>query len=119
VGNEYRNLEVSAKVTRKKDGSTEAAIEVVGLPDGIAGFGAHVHAGTCELDPPGGPHYKLDATIEAEAEANEIWLNFDADAQGAATNTNAKPTHLARPDAIAVVVHEPVTGTRLTCVELQ
>jgi hypothetical protein len=119
VGNDYRNLEVSASVIRKKDGSTEANIEAIGLPDGITGFGAHVHAGTCELDPPGGPHYKLDTSVEAEVEANEVWLNFDADAQGAAMNTNAKPTHLARPDAIAVVVHEPVTGTRLTCVELQ
>jgi hypothetical protein len=119
VGADYRDLEVSASVIRKKDGSTEANLAVIGLPDGITGFGAHVHAGTCELDPPGGPHYKLDATVEAEVETNEIWLNFNADAQGTATNTNAKPTHLARPDAIAVVVHEPVTGSRLSCVELQ
>jgi hypothetical protein len=119
VGADYRDLEATATLTRKKDGSTEANLTVAGLPEGITGFGAHVHAGTCELDPPGGPHYKLDATIAAEMEANEIWLNFDADAQGAGTNTNDKPTHVARPDAIAVVIHEPTTGTRLSCIELQ
>jgi hypothetical protein len=115
----YRDIEATATLTRKKDGSTEANLIVAGLPEGITGFGAHVHAGTCELTEPGGPHYKLDATVEAEVETNEVWLNFDADAQGAATNTNAKPTHLARPDAIAVVIHEPTTGVRVSCVELQ
>lgn len=119
VGNDYRDIEAIATLTRKKDGSTQASLSVTGLPESITGFGAHVHAGTCELDPPGGPHYKVDASIEAEAEANEIWLNFSADAQGTAATGNDKPTHLARPDAISVVIHEPATNTRLSCVELQ
>jgi hypothetical protein len=119
VGADYANIEATATLTRKKDGSTEASLSVTGLPEGVTGFGAHVHAGTCALVPPGGPHYKLDASVGAEVEANEIWLNFDADAQGAGMNSNAKPIHVARPDAIAVVIHEPVTGTRLSCIELQ
>jgi hypothetical protein len=119
VGADYRDLEATATLTRKKDGSTEASLSVTGLPEGVTGFGAHVHAGTCDLPMPGGPHYKLDASVEAEVEANEVWLNFSADGQGAAATGNDKPTHLARPDAIAVVIHEPVTGTRLSCIELE
>jgi hypothetical protein len=119
TGGEYANLDATATLTRKKDGTTEATLEVAGLPDGVTGFGAHVHAGTCNLTPPGGPHYKLDTSVTAEMEANEIWLNFDADAQGDATSENAKQAHLARPDAIAVVIHAPVTNDRLACIELE
>ncbi|HWN68006.1 MAG TPA: hypothetical protein VNM90_10235, partial [Haliangium sp.] len=119
VGGQYASLDATATLTRKKDGTTEATLEVAGLPDGTAGFGAHVHAGTCDITPPGGPHYKIDTSVAVESEPNEIWLNFDADAQGDATSDNAKAAHVARPDAIAVVIHEPVTGTRLSCIELE
>jgi hypothetical protein len=117
-GPQYASLDASATLARKKDGTTEVTLEVAGLPVGVADFGAHVHAGTCNLTPPGGPHYKLDTSITAEVETNEIWLDFDADAGGDASSENAKDMHLARPDAIAVVIHEPVTGTRLSCIEL-
>ncbi len=119
AGSDYNDIEAIATLTRKKNGSTEVSLSVTGLPEGVTGFGAHVHAGTCELDPPGGPHYKVDPSVTAEVEANEIWMNFNADGQGTVATGNDKPTHLARPEALAVVIHEPVTGTRLTCVELQ
>jgi hypothetical protein len=116
---QYAALDASATLTRKKDGTTEATLEVTGLPDGVADFGAHVHAGTCNLTPPGGPHYKLDPSITAEVEANEIWLDFDADAGGDASSENARPDHPARPDAISVVIHAPGSDTRLSCIELE
>jgi hypothetical protein len=120
VGGEFGNLEATATMTRKKDGTTEATLAVTGLPDGVAGFGAHVHASTCNLTPPGGLHYKLDTSVTTEVETNEIWLNFDADAEGAASIDNAKDMHLARPDAISVVIHAPgSSATRLACIDLQ
>lgn len=119
AGSDYDDIEAIATLTRKKNGSTEVSLSVTGLPAGATGFGSHVHAGTCELVPPGGPHYKVDPSVTAEVEANEIWMNFNADGQGTVATGNDKPTHLARPEAIAVVIHEPLTGTRLTCVELQ
>lgn len=119
VDEQFADLEATAKMTRKKDGTTEATLDVTGLPEGVTDFGAQVHDGTCNLDPPGGPHYKLDPSVVAEVEANEIWLNFDANAEGTAMTSTAKDAHLARPDAISVVIHEPVTDTRLVCIDLQ
>jgi hypothetical protein len=119
VDPQFDAIEATATLTRRKDGTTAAALTVTGLPDGVADFGAHVHAGTCALTPPGGPHYKLDPAVTAEVEANEIWLDFDADAGGEAMSSEDKEAHLARPDAISVIVHVPGGDDRLVCIELR
>lgn len=118
VDNTYNRMSATARLTRKKDGTTAATLEVNELPDDVSGFGAHVHAGTCRVTPPGGAHYKLDTSITAEVESNEIWLSFDTNFNGAGTGSNVKDMHVARPDAISVVIHEPGTGTRLSCIDL-
>jgi hypothetical protein len=120
IGNPYRNLNATVTLSRNKDGTTSADLTVAGMPADVTGFGAYVYAGTCNLDPPGGDvHYKVDVSVVDEQEANEMWLNFDADAAGVAASTNAKADHVARPDAISVVIFDPDTTTRLSCVELQ
>jgi hypothetical protein len=119
VVDEFANLDATATMTRWKDGTTGATLEVAGLPEDVAEFGAHVHAGTCNLTQPGGPHYKVDTSITVEMETNEIWLNFDTDAQGGATSSGGTGGHVARPDAISVVIHAPGSDARLACIDLQ
>lgn len=118
VDPQFNDIEATATITRRKDGTTTAELTVSGLPDGVTEFPAHVHAGTCGLTPPGGPHYKLDPSVTAEVEANEIWLDFDVDG-GEAMSSEDKPAHLARPDAISVVIHAPGSDDRLMCIELE
>ncbi|GIF12064.1 superoxide dismutase family protein [Actinoplanes teichomyceticus] len=71
-------------------------LDVTGLVPG-RGYGAHMHVAECDRDPKAaGPHYQhrhdpaattaKPSTDPAYANpANEIWLDFTTDAQGAAT----------------------------------
>jgi hypothetical protein len=115
----FDDIEATARLERKRDGTTVATLEVTGLPADAAEFDAYVHAGTCNLDPPGGPRYKLDPEVTAEIESNEISLGFAVDGEGGASSSNDKDAHLARPDAVSVIIHAPGTDTRLSCIELQ
>ena len=112
-------IETTATLTRRKDLSTEATLSVTGLPSSATDILARVHAGTCYLDPPGGPYYKLDTSLGDDIESNEIWLHFDARNQSMGSATQATPFHLASSDAISVVVNDYVTNTPLACIELQ
>ncbi|ACY12867.1 hypothetical protein [Haliangium ochraceum] len=115
---DYDELAATVELVRGQDGSTSVTLAVAGLPADTTGFGAHVHAGTCKASPPGGPHYKLDPTIAEEQESNEIWLNFDSEADGTASSSASVDKHVARADAIALVIHDPASGDRVSCVEL-
>jgi hypothetical protein len=119
VSNTYRNINSTATLTRKKDGSTELVLTGNGYPRNGLGFTAHVHAGICSQVPPGGPHYKIDPAIVEEQEPNEIWLTFNSNSLGNINSTKAKTGHVARPDAISLVIHEPSVGTPLSCIDLQ
>jgi hypothetical protein len=50
-------------------------------------------------------------------ESNEIWLNFTTDNSGAGSAMTTV-SHLARPDAASIVVHD-TDGQRLGCVDLK
>jgi hypothetical protein len=77
-----------------------------------------VHAAPCSQNG-GGGHYKIDPTVTTTDAANELWLPVTADASGNAV-TEVDFGHLARGDALSVVVHDPSqTGTpKMACADL-
>jgi hypothetical protein len=111
------DLEATATLARKKDGSTEIGISVTGLPD-ASNVPVFVHAGTCDLDPPGGPRYKLDPELSDNVLANQFRLSFDTSAAGSGMASETAAAHLARPEAISVVVSDATDG-RVACIELE
>jgi hypothetical protein len=53
-------------------------------------------------------------------QANEIWLSLTTDASGAGMQTASVTTHLARPEAGSIVIHDNDSmGTRLACIDLK
>lgn len=81
---------------------------------------AHVHALPCAMTE-GGAHYKQNpAVTEAVASANnEIWASFTTNATGTGVARTVINGHVAAPDAMSVVIHDPVTPTiRLACADL-
>ena len=107
-------MTATATMTRGLDGWTTTTLNVSGATAN-GDYKVHVHALPCDISD-GGGHYKMDTTVtEAEA-ANEMWLNFSADATGAATPTHTVQ-HLARPEAQSLVIHG-AEGARVACVDL-
>jgi hypothetical protein len=111
----YTGLAGSAVIVRHDDG-TDVSLQISGLTANTD-YVAHVHAQAC-ADEDGGGHYKIDPTIDETEESNELWLTISADADG---NGRVEITtdHLARPDAIAVVVHDTESnGDKMACADL-
>jgi Cu/Zn superoxide dismutase len=94
----------SASLLRTATGST-LDLEVHGL-DPAATYASHVHAYPCDVNNAGG-HYKLDPTVDAAEETNELWPTITPNAEGMATY-QLTSTHVARPDAQSVVIHRVV-----------
>jgi hypothetical protein len=97
--------------------TTEATVTVGSLLASTA-YTIHVHNHTCAFTNPGpgGGHYMVDTAGASDA-TNEFWLNLTTDGTGAGTQTVSK-THLARPEAGSIVVHDAGDGTRLACIDL-
>jgi hypothetical protein len=119
VDNVYRNINSTATLTRKSDGSTELTLTGTGYPKGALGFVADIHASTCSQVPVGGPHYKIDPTIVEDLTSNQLRLTFNSLTDGTVNKSTIVAGHLARPDAISLVLHEPSVGTPLSCIDLQ
>lgn len=79
---------------------------------------AHVHALPCAVTEAGG-HYKLDPTIEASEQGNELWPAIALDAMGNATGMLQSP-HVARADAQSVVIHRQTAAgaPKVACADL-
>ena len=110
-------LNISGTVTMRRWslGGTEVNVLVTGdLPMAI--HPAHVHNQPCAQEA-GGAHYQIDRAVMEVVEENEIWpvalVDMDGRGQG-----NAYVPHVARHDAYSVVVHDPDTGDRLACADL-
>lgn len=100
------------------DNLSVVRLSVAGLKANAA-HPAHVHNMPCNMTE-GGPHYKQNAGVtEATASAaNEMWPLFTTNANGYGTARIAV-NHVARTDALSVVIHDPTTPTvRLACVDL-
>jgi hypothetical protein len=109
----------SATITRAGgDGISVVRLSVSGLAPNTT-YPSHVHASPCATAE-GGVHYKqnINVTEVTPSPANEMWLNFTTSATGHA-DVRLQVPHVARADAMSIVIHDPVTPTtRLACVDL-
>lgn len=113
----------SAKMTIGP-GGTQVAVHVSGLdPDKV--YGSHLHDGTCASG--GGGHYQ-DVKDGGTTPPNELWLSTDGAgltpnrggvAHGAGSATWLARTSSDATNARSVVVHEPGSGARIACADLQ
>lgn len=109
----YGDIAGRAKLYVTEDGWSMVNIYLTGL-DADTEYAAHVHRGACETG--GGGHYLQDLAGEDVAE-NGLWPVFTTDAHGAGQGSAAQE-FTVRPGARSVVVHEPESGDRLVCADL-
>jgi len=108
-------LSGSATMMRKLEGTTTVMLEASGLA-ASTDYPAHVHNRPCSVAD-GGSHYQLDESLDANLEANEVWLNFTTDEAGEGS-AEVMVTETLRPEARAVVIHG-TDGVRLACFDLE
>lgn len=114
---DYAGIGGRAQLVRRGDGTTEVQLYVDGLAPGVE-YGAHVHAFPCAISL-GGPHYKLDPTVDGVSADNEIWPVLVADEYGVGRGAVATP-HAARGDAQSVVIHDPMANSaEMACADLR
>ncbi len=109
-----RILSGKASIQRSPLSTTTVALTVAGLLPSTE-YIPHVHDRPCSMG--GGGHYKMDPASTGPIEPNEIWLKFTTDATGRGT-IQREVSHIARPEAQAIVIHDPVDGARIGCVDL-
>ncbi|MBK8010103.1 MAG: hypothetical protein IPK13_02050 [Deltaproteobacteria bacterium] len=105
----------TATLRRRSSMGTDVTVSLTGLSPNTT-YPAHVHALPCAENEAGG-HYFIDPAAPAGA-ANEIWPIVSSDANGVGSG-KAYVSHVARPDAASIVVHDPVTKAKLVCVDLR
>lgn len=82
-------------------------------------FGAHVHTKPCGAEPgDSGPHYQhkvdpVQPSVDPDFAhpANEIWLDFDSDAEGEGHAKSQQKWNFRAGEARSVVIHEHTTHT--------
>lgn len=103
---------------------TEVGVTVAGLDPGKV-YGSHLHNGTCASG--GGGHYR-NLEGGAAVPPNELWLstsgtglvpNRGGVAHGAGSATWMARVASSSTNARSVVVHEPGSGARIACADLQ
>ncbi len=114
----------SAKMTIGPAG-TSVRVNVSGLdPEKV--YGSHLHNGTCASG--GGGHYQDVPSAVDVTPPNELWLSSAgaglAPNPGGVGHGNGSATWTARissgsTNARSVVVHEPGSGARIACADLQ
>jgi hypothetical protein len=111
----YTGISGRAQLVRSLDGRTDVDMQLVGVtPD--TGYVAHVHAQPCAYQ--GGGHYMIDPSQTVAMETNELWLDFTSSAMGVGTS-QATWTHMARGDALSIVVHDPAAANaKMACADL-
>ena len=111
----YSGVGGRAQLVRYLDGTTSVDVQLLGLAPGTE-FVAHVHAQPCQYQ--GGGHYMIDPTVADSSEANELWLHLTSDESGVAL-TQRSWDHLARGDALSIVVHDPAAANaKMACADL-
>lgn len=103
-----------AQLVRTLDDRTRVQLQVTGLAADTA-HNAHVHALPCAFL--AGGHYKIDPAEAETVEDNELWPTFTTDADGVGW-ADAAFDHVARGDAMAIVVHDPAGGAKMACADL-
>ncbi len=104
-----------ALLYRTLDGSTHVSIQVLGLAPSTL-YPSHVHNQPCAVL--AGAHYLIDPAAPM-GESNEIWLSVTSNADGIAFSEKLAPGHVARGDALSVVVHDPAAANaKMICADL-
>ena len=110
----YTNIAGQALLVRKLDGSTDVSVALTGVGQNVM-YTAHVHAAPCQFA--GGGHYKIDPAVVDVLETNELWIKGKSNPTGVLA-TDASFTHLARGEALSVVLHDPMGGAKMACADL-
>jgi hypothetical protein len=110
----YDGISGVAELVRTVDGNTMVSLQLAGLGVSLE-HNAHVHAQPCAQT--GGGHYKMDPLVLETVEANEIWPVFTSDEAGIGRGF-VTAAHLARGEALSIVVHDPEGGGKMACADL-
>ena len=111
----YAEPQGRAVLVRNLSGTTDVSMTLLGMvPNAM--YVAHVHNGPCQYQGLG--HYKINPMIADTLESNELWLRGQAVASGVIT-VDASFQHVARGDALSIVVHDPGNGgAKVACADL-
>jgi hypothetical protein len=111
----YTGVAGRALMVRKLDGQTELSIALTGVTADTA-YTAHLHAAPCPYG--GGGHYKINPAVVDVQETNELWVAGTSSTTGALYGAATFP-HLARGEALSIVVHDPLAaGAKMACADL-
>jgi len=115
--NQYANVTGKAVLERHHNGMSKVTVRWAGLPDtgSLVDYGSHVHNLPCSVEN-GGGHYKLDPMEDTTIESNEMWVGFTTRHPFKVVRKNFSFT--ARADAQSIVLHDPDTGGRAACIDL-
>jgi len=97
-----------------RSGQSMVEVTISGLNPNIS-YPAHVHNGTCPTG--GGGHYLQDLKGE-DVSQNGLWPKVTTNEYGIGTG-KARNNFIIRNDARSVVIHEPVTKSRIACADLK
>lgn len=95
----------------RNDGGTDVSIKLTGLKPNVK-YVSHVHAGSCDQDDPGGPHFKFDPN-GADTPPNEIHLPFESDADGNGTADAHNDKTVPAGKAGSLVVHKALPANEV------
>jgi hypothetical protein len=114
---QYSAVTGKGLLERRKNGTAKVLVRWTGLPrtGKRVTYGSHVHNLPCAVDN-GGGHYKLDPSEPAVIESNEMWVGFTTRYSSKTVRKTFRIT--PRADAQSVVLHDPDTGARAACVDL-
>jgi hypothetical protein len=99
--------------SQKGEPESQLTLALFGL--GAPMYHAHVHTLPCSLG--AGGHYKLDPSLAATVETNEVWAMLTPRIDLLGSATVAAPTYL-RADAMSVVIHDPTDNSKMLCADL-
>jgi hypothetical protein len=107
-------LNIGGRMVMVRDssaGQTSVSVYATGLPASTSNM-THVHDMPCSVSD-GGIHYKMDPTVTAVDQTNEIWPTITSSADGSGMGA-AQVAQFARSDAQTMVIHDS-TSTRIAC----
>ena len=111
----YTGLSGRVALIRSLGGATEVSFQIIGVSPNTT-YVAHVHAQPCAFQ--GGGHYMIDPTQTVAMETNELWFALTSSAMGVGV-AQGDWTHMARGDALSVVVHDPLAeNAKMACADL-
>jgi hypothetical protein len=110
----YGTLSGRAILETSKEGVTTASVVMSGLKANTT-YSNHVHNGLCANA--GGDHY-LHEIHGSDNAVNGMFPVFTTDANGQVRYT-LSANKIVRPDARSIVIHEPGTGVKIACADLE